>query len=65
MSEFARKPSYTVRFDRTGASYVDRNELLSDPLVKQQMAAGRRIVQAYRERMQPPPSPPAPEARES
>lgn len=56
-----RKP-YKVMFDRSGASYVDREALLSDPRVIRQFEAGARIVEAHRReeearRAQPPPSP--------
>lgn len=42
-----RKP-YEVMFDRSGASYVDRDALLALPEVRAQIEAGRRIVEAYR-----------------
>lgn len=40
-------PEYVVRFDDSGASYVDREALLNHPDVIRQFDAGRRIVAAH------------------
>ncbi|MBE2187661.1 MAG: hypothetical protein IAE99_12895 [Rhodothermales bacterium] len=48
----ASTKTYQVKFDRSGASYVERDVLLSDPRVIRQFEAGARIVKAQQQQEQ-------------